>query len=179
MNTTIIPENQSRNRIINILSIAIPVAVAILLGIRMKIDLGAWTKTLPHIIGLINTATSICLILGLVFIKLKNVQLHRAMMISAFSLGAIFLVTYILYHISNPSTVFGGEGIIKYVYYFFLISHIVLSIGVVRFVLLALNYASLKQFNKHKKIVKIAYPIWLYVSISGVIVYLMISPYYQ
>ena len=100
-------------------------------------------------------------------------------MTSAFILGAVFLVTYILYHISNPSTPYGGEGIIRYIYYFFLITHIGLSIGVVRFVLLAMHHASNKEFNAHKKVVKIAFPVWLYVSITGVIVYLMISPYYN
>ncbi len=165
-------------KLINILSIAIPVAVALLIGIRTKIDLGTWTKVLPHVIGLINTLTSIALLLGLYFIKKRDIQAHRFVMLVAFGLGSIFLVTYILYHVSNPSTSFGGEGFVKYIYYFLLISHIGLSIVVVRYVLLALYYALSNQFQEHVKIVKIAFPVWLYVSITGVIVYLMISPYY-
>jgi putative membrane protein len=176
----LIPKNDKRiAKLLNVLSVAIPVVVAILIGgIRQKIDLGTWTSYLPHLNGLINTLTSLALVLGLVAIKQKNIALHRVSMLIAFVLGAIFLVNYIIYHISNPSTAFGGQGWIRPVYYFLLISHILLSIGVVYFVLKALYYALSNQIAEHKKVVKWAYPIWLYVSISGVIVYLLISPYY-
>ena len=97
---------------------------------------------------------------------------------AAFIQGSVFLILYILYHISNPSTPFGGEGLIRPIYYFLLISHIVLSIGVVRLVLKALHFALNDDIASHKKVVKWAYPIWLYVSISGVAVYLLIAPYY-
>ena len=137
-----------------------------------------WTKTLPHAIGLLNSTTAISLILGLIAIKNKNIAGHRKAMGAAFIQGSLFLVLYILYHISNPSTPFGGEGIIRPIYYFLLISHILLSIGVVRLVLKAIYYALTNNIVAHKAIVKWAYPIWLYVSVSGVIVYLMISPYY-
>lgn len=171
---------QKNNRlIINILSIAIPLVVALLLGIRTKIDLGTWTKSLPHAIGVINTLTSLVLVAGLIFVKQKKIDLHRLAMLAAVGLGAAFLVCYVTYHISNPSTEFGGQGIIRPIYYFLLITHIVLSIGVVRLVLLALHYALISDFNNHVKIVKFAYPIWLYVSTTGVIVYLLISPYYK
>lgn len=173
-------ENQKSNNklIINVLSIAIPLVVALLLGIRTKIDLGSWTKILPHAIGIINTLTSLVLVAGLLCIKQKNIVLHRYSMLTAVVLGTLFLVCYVTYHISNPSTEFGGEGIIKPIYYTLLISHIVLSIVVVRLVLLALHYALISDFHNHVKITKFAYPIWLYVSTTGVIVYLMISPYY-
>ncbi len=163
---------------INILSIAIPLAVALLIGIRTKVDLGSWTKLLPHVIGIVNSLTAIALIFGLYFIKNHQIAAHRKAMYIAFGLGTIFLITYILYHVSNPSTSFGGSGFVKYIYYFLLISHIGLSILVVRYVLLALHFALANQINEHKKIVKIAYPVWLYVSVTGVVVYLMISPYY-
>lgn len=177
---TITTENKSRSdKFINILSIAIPLAVAILIGIRTKIDLGTWTKILPHVIAALNASTSLLLIISLISIKNKNINIHRAANLGAFGLGAVFLVTYILYHISNPSTSYGGEGILKSIYYFFLLSHIILSIAVVRLVLLSMHYAINNQIAEHKKIVKWAYPIWLYVSVSGVVVYLMISPYYK
>ena len=165
-------------RIINVVSFAIPAAVAVLLGIRTKVDLGAWTKVLPHVIGALNTATSLLLLLGLYFIKRKNVSAHRTTMLGAFGLGALFLVCYILYHVSNPSTPFGGQGPIRQVYYFLLVSHILLSIVVVRFVLLAVYYALTDQIARHRKVVKYAYPTWLYVSVTGVLVYLLIRPYY-
>ncbi len=178
MATVLVEENKKYRKIINILAIAIPVAVAVLIGIRQKIDLGAWTKVLPHVIGMLNTATAILLLLGFYFIKTNNRNLHRLMMTFAFVLGAIFLVCYILYHISNESTPFGGSGFIRPIYYFLLISHILLSIVVVWFVLRAVYFGYSNQLAEHRKAVKWAFPIWLYVSVSGVIVYLLISPYY-
>ncbi|MCF2445355.1 DUF420 domain-containing protein [Dyadobacter sp. CY345] len=178
MATVLVEENKKYRKIINILAIAIPVAVAVLIGIRQKIDLGTWTKVLPHVIGMLNTATAILLLMGFYFIKTNNRNLHRLMMTFAFVLGAIFLVCYILYHISNESTPFGGSGFIRPIYYFLLISHILLSIVVVWFVLRAVYFGYSNQLAEHRKAVKWAFPIWLYVSVSGVIVYLLISPYY-
>jgi putative membrane protein len=178
MATLIIEKKPKYERIINILAIAIPVTVAALLGIRQKIDLGAWTKVLPHVIGILNTLTAILLIAGFYFVKQRNISAHRRTMTMAFALGAVFLVCYILYHISNESTPFGGQGWVRPVYYFLLISHILLSIGVVWFVLRAVYFGYTNQITQHRKAVKWAMPIWLYVSVSGVIVYLMISPYY-
>ncbi len=171
-------KSSSNDKLINVLSIAIPIAVAVLIGIQTRIPLGDWTKVLPHVIGFLNSTTALSLMIGFVAIKNKNIETHRKAMGAAFAQGAVFLVLYILYHISNPSTPFGGEGIIRPIYYFLLISHIVLSIGVVRLVLLAIYHALTGEIDRHKKIVKWAFPIWLYVSISGVLVYLLISPYY-
>jgi putative membrane protein len=171
-------KSAANDRLINITSIAIPVAVAVLIGIQTRIPLGDWTKVLPHVIGFLNTTTALTLLVGFFAIKNKNIEVHRKSMGFAFLQGGIFLILYILYHISNPSTPFGGQGIIRPVYYFLLISHIVLSIGVVRLVLLAIYHALTGDIQKHKAIVKWAYPIWLYVSVTGVIVYVLISPYY-
>ncbi|MFD1816186.1 putative membrane protein [Pseudarcicella hirudinis] len=179
MASLILDKNPKNDKLVNALSLAIPLAVALLIGIRQKIDLGAWTKVLPHIIGLLNSTTSITLILGFYFIRKGNIAAHRTLMLISFFQGALFLILYILYHVSNPSTSFGGEGILKPIYYFLLISHIVLSVGVVWFVLKAVYYALSNQIAEHKKVVKWAFPIWLYVSVTGVIVYLMISPYYN
>lgn len=179
MQTVHLAEARKANRVINTLAIAIPVAVAAMLGIQLKVDLGTWTNSLPFVNAVINSLTSVLLLLGLYFIKQKNVGAHRITMLSAFTLGAIFLVTYILYHITHESTPFGGEGWIRPVYYFLLISHIVLSIVVVWFVLRAVYFALSGQIARHKATVKWAYPIWLYVSITGVLVYFMIAPYYS
>lgn len=173
-----ITQSPKNSLIINLISIAIPLAVAGLLSLPTKLPLGDWTKVLPHFIGVINSTTAISLIIALVAIKNKNVAGHRKAMGAAVLQGAVFLVLYILYHVSNESTKFGGEGLIKYTYLFLLSSHIILSIGVVRLVLMSLYHALAGDFVAHKKSVKWAYPIWLYVSVSGVIVYLMISPYY-
>jgi putative membrane protein len=166
--------------VIGTLSVVIPVAVAVLLFMPAKANLNAdWIYFLPHLIGMLNTTTALALIAGFISIKKSRQDYHRLFMSIAFILGAIFLVVYITYHSTVESTPFGGEGMIKNIYYFFLLSHILLSIGVVPLVLMAFNHALKGRFDKHKKIVKFTLPIWLYVSISGVIVYLLISPYYQ
>lgn len=179
MVTLQVEQNKKYSRLINILAIVIPVVVALLLGIRQKVDLGEWTTYLPHLNAVINSATAVLLMVGLYFIKQKNVTAHRNVMLTAFTLGFVFLVSYVLYHLSNESTPFGGQGWVRPVYYFLLISHIGLSIVVVWFVLRAVYFALSGQIARHKAVVKWAYPIWLYVSITGVIVYLMISPYYR
>ncbi|MBO0939382.1 DUF420 domain-containing protein [Fibrella sp. HMF5335] len=175
----LVKSDRNANRFINIVSIAVPVVVALMLGIRQKFDLGSWTTYLPHINGVINSITSVLLVVGYYFIRQKNVAAHRATMLAAFTLGAFFLIGYVLYHISNPSTSFGGQGWIRPVYYFLLISHITLSVVVLWFVLRAVYFALTKQFVLHKKMTRWALPIWLYVSTTGVIVYLMIRPYYN
>ncbi|MFD2938074.1 DUF420 domain-containing protein [Spirosoma flavum] len=171
-------QQQKANRVITVLSVAIPVAVAVLLGIRQKVNLGTWTTYLPHLNGIINSITSVLLLLGFYFIRQKNVLAHKRTMLAAFTFGSLFLVSYVLYHLTNESTPFGGEGWVRPVYYFLLVSHIVLSVVVVWFVLRAVYFALSGQISKHKQTVKYAFPIWLYVSVTGVIVYLMIKPYY-
>ncbi len=164
--------------LVNVLSIAVPVVVAVLLGIRTKLELGDWTKVIPHVIGGINTATSVCLILGIIAQRVGRIGVHRAMMTTAFCLGGVFLVCYVTYHLTNESTRFGGEGAMRVIYYFVLISHIVLSLLVLPLVLRAFLFAVTHQIARHKAIAKWAFPIWLYVSVTGVLAYLMISPYY-
>lgn len=171
-------QERKANRVINTLAIAIPLAVAVLLGIRQKVDLGGWTTYLPHLNAVINSVTAGLLLAGLYFIRQKNVLAHKRTMLVAFTLGSVFLVSYVLYHLTNESTPFSGQGWIRPVYYFLLVSHIVLSVVVVWFVLRAVYFALTNQFVKHRKTVKWAYPIWLYVSITGVIVYFLIEPYY-
>lgn len=169
------PENQKSSKIfINTISIVIPLAVVALLAIPNKLELGTWTKSVTHVIGAINTLTTISLILGLVFIKLKNIRLHQLMMTISFALGGIFLVCYVLYHLTNPANKFTGTGAIRYIYLFILATHIGLSFVVLPLVLRAMYYAVKKQFDHHRKIVRFAYPIWLYVSVTGVAVYFML-----
>lgn len=164
--------------LINTLSVVIPVVVAGLLSLPNKLQLGDWTKSLSHVIGFINSLTTITLIAGLIFIKQKKIELHRMAMTFSFLLGAFFLICYVLYHLTNPANKFYGEGIIRYVYFFTLISHIALSLVVLPLVLRAMFYAVTKQFFHHKKLVRYAYPIWLYVSATGVAVYLMLYHFY-
>ena len=159
---------------INTLSVVVPIFVVFMLSFPNKLNLGEWTKNLSHAIGIINSLTTIVLLCGLVFIKQSKVHLHRIAMTTAFVLGGLFLVCYIAYHISNPANRFHGTGFSRYIYFFFLISHIGLSFIVLPLVLRAMFFAVTKQFARHKKIVRYAYPIWLYVSASGVVVYFML-----
>jgi len=179
MATLQLEQHRKYGRLINTLAIVIPLVVAILLGVRQKVDLGRWTTYLPHINAVLNTVTAVLLMVGYYFIKNKKVTAHRNTMLSAFVLGFLFLISYVLYHLSNESTPFGGQGLVRPIYYFLLVSHIVLSVVVVWFVLRAVYFALSGQFDKHRQVVKWAYPIWLYVSITGVVVYFLIAPYYQ
>lgn len=165
--------------IIGILSVVVPLLVAVLLFLPQFISLGNQDFTfLPHLNAILNSSTAFCLILALVFVKNKNYKAHQYSMFSGLILSTLFLLSYVVYHSQVESTPFGGEGIIRTVYFSLLLSHILLSVVVIPFVLLAFYYALKGNFDKHKKIVKWGYPIWLYVAISGVTVYYLIRPYY-
>ena len=168
------------NKLIVVLSVAIPVVVALLFGVNLK-KLGFDVQPLsflPPIYAAINVLTAILLVAAVIAIKNKNRKLHENLMKSAIACSVAFLGMYVAYHMTSDSTKFGGEGAIKYVYYFILITHILLSIIIIPLVLTTYVKAWSEQFYKHKKIAKITFPIWLYVAVTGVVVYLMISPYY-
>lgn len=163
-------------KLIVALSVIIPIAVAALFGI--KIPNVEPLSFLPPIYAGINGLTAVLLIAALVAIKKKNVALHETLIKFSMGLSAAFLVMYVAYHMTSDSTPYGGEGAMRYIYFFILVTHIVLSIVIIPFVLITFSRALSKQFDKHKKIAKIAFPLWLYVAITGVVVYLMIAPYY-
>jgi putative membrane protein len=168
-------QNQTKSILwINVLSVIVPVVVAVLLGVPTKLDLGAWTKSLSHVIGAINSVTTVLLVAGLIFIRQNRINLHRVAMTAAFSLGALFLVAYVTYHLTNPANRYTGVGFSRYVYFFFLITHVALSLVVLPLVLRAMFFAVAGLYDRHRRIVRYAYPIWLYVSATGVIVYLML-----
>jgi putative membrane protein len=161
-------------------SILIPVVVAILFSVKLK-DLGYNVEPLsflPPIYAAINGITAVVLVAGVLAIKNGNRRLHERLMTTAIVLSVAFLVMYVAYHMTTDSTKFGGEGIIRPIYFFLLISHILLSIAVIPLVLITYVRALAEKFDRHKKVAKITFPIWLYVAITGVVVYLMISPYY-
>lgn len=158
----------------------IPAIVVVLLMLPKgeSSEIKPWIYQLPFYNAIINTLTALLLITGVYFVKNAKVKYHKISMLSAFILGSIFLIFYVIYHSNAPSTKFGGEGIVRYVYFFFLLSHILLAFIVVPLVLSAVYFGVTEKIDKHRKIVKFTFPVWLYVSITGVIVYLMISPYY-
>ena len=173
-------QEKKYKRIITILSIVIPLAVAALFGVNLrKLGFNVEPLTfLPPIYATINGLTALVLVASVIAIKKKNRKLHEQLNTFAMFCSLVFLLLYIAYHMTSDSTKFGGEGGIRYVYYFILITHIILSIVVIPFVLTTFMRAKLGKFKEHKKIAKITFPLWLYVAVSGVVVYIMISPYY-
>jgi len=172
-------EKKFRTPII-IVSILIPIVVAILFSVKLK-DFGINVEPLsflPPIYASINGITAILLILAVRAIKNGNRSLHEKLMTSAIACSVIFLVMYVAYHMTSESTKFGGEGVIRYVYFFILLTHIALSVIIIPLVLFTYVRALSKQFDRHKKLARITFPLWLYVAVTGVVVYLMISPYY-
>lgn len=188
----VIQANKGYLRLIYVVSIVVPALVAVLLFSTMKFEMAGWVKSLPTLNAILNSTTSVLLISALFAIRAKKIELHRNLMLSSLILGAMFLISYVLYHSTSESTVFGdvdhngvldeveaaSVGTSRMVYLIVLLSHIGFSIVVVPFVLIAFYYALSDQVSKHRKIVKFTYPIWLYVSLTGVLVYLLIRPYY-
>lgn len=180
MNLVDLDKEKKYNKWIVVLSILIPLVVGALFGVNLR-RLGFNVEPLtflPPIYAFINGLTAIILIFAVVAIKNKNRKGHERLMKFAISLSVLFLLLYIAYHITSDSTKFGGEGTIAYLYYFILITHIILSIIIIPFVLITYVRAITNNIERHKKIARITFPLWLYVAISGVIVYIMISPYY-
>lgn len=178
MNNSI--QEKKYKKIITALSIIIPIAVAALFGVNLR-KLGFDVEPLtflPPIYASINGLTAVLLVLAAIAIRKGNRKLHEQLNTTAIACSLLFLLMYIAYHMTSDSTSFGGEGVVKYVYYFILITHIVLSVIVIPFVLLTYMKAKLTNFVEHRKIAKKTFPIWLYVAVTGVIVYVMISPYY-
>lgn len=172
-------ERKYRGLII-VLSILIPVVVAILFTVKLK-DFGfdvAPLTFLPPIYAGINALTAVVLVAAVMTIKRGNRLLHERLMKLAIAFSVCFLVLYVAYHMTSDSTAFGGDGVIRYLYFFILITHILLSIVIIPLVLVTYVRALSERFDAHKKIAKITFPIWLYVAVSGVIVYFMIAPYY-
>ncbi|MDO6674373.1 DUF420 domain-containing protein [Tenacibaculum sp. 1_MG-2023] len=169
-------EEKKYKKLITIVSIVIPIAVAALFGV--KIPNVEPLSFLPPIYASINGFTAVLLVASVVAIKKGKRKLHEQLNTTAIICSALFLVMYVAYHMTSDSTKFGGEGMIKYVYFFILITHILLSIVIIPFVLITFMRARLGNFPEHRKIAKITFPLWLYVAVTGVVVYLMISPYY-
>lgn len=164
------------NRIIAIVSIVIPVVVAMLFTV--KIPNVQPLSFLPPIYATINGITAILLLVAVWAVKEGREKLHQKLMTLNIGLSLLFLIMYIGYHMTSDSTSYGGDGFVKYFYYFILITHIILSIALIPLVLRTYVKAYLKDFDGHRALAKFTFPIWLYVAVTGVVVYVMISPYY-
>ncbi len=161
------------------LSVAVPVIVLILMLMPERYNLfGTDSLTFPLFHAILNFSTAILLIVGYYFMRIQKYNLHRNTMIAAFFLSAIFLVSYVLSKISNEPVPYGGYGLLRYIYFFILITHIILSAIIVPLVLFTMYRGLSGQYKKHSKIARWTFPIWLYVAVTGVLVFLFMLPYY-
>jgi len=162
------------------LSIAVPLVVAVLILFPdvFKADLGIHPGTLPAFHAILNGTTAVLLLAGLYLISQRKIAAHRSVMMAAFGLSAVFLVSYVISKINADPTPYGGEGWLRPLYFFILISHILLSVPVLPLAMLAIFRGYTGEYGKHRRIVKYTFPIWLYVAVTGVLVYLFMQPYY-
>ncbi|RYF92313.1 MAG: DUF420 domain-containing protein, partial [Chitinophagaceae bacterium] len=173
------PKNDKlAKRIIILLSVIVFAAVVVLSRVKLEVDLGFDIHLFATFNAVVNTMVSILLLGGLIMVKLRKLELHKRIMIAAIVLSALFLVSYICHHLFAGDTKFGGVGAIRYVYFTILITHIFLAAIILPFILFTAYRALTGEFDRHMKIARITWPIWFYVSVTGVVVYLMISPYY-
>jgi len=182
MNTNT-PNTSSKNDkvflpLIVFFSILLPLAVAILFYMPKANQTTSYIQFLPLLHACINFTVSMLLVFARIAVKNKKIAWHRKLMSSAFLLSTLFLISYVTYHFLKTETHFGGIGWIRMVYFFILLTHIVLAAVVLPFVLLSFYRAWNGQIQSHKKWAKITFPIWLYVSITGVLVYILMAPYY-
>ena len=166
----------------NIFILSVSAVVFLAVVVLHELNLNIEVDFDPHIFAkfnaIINGTVSFLLISGLFFVKSKKYHLHKRVMNLSIILSVLFLLSYIAHHLLAESTVFGGEGSIKSIYYFILVTHIILAGLSLPFILYTAYRASIAEFGKHKKLARYVYPVWLYVAITGVIVYFLISPYY-
>ena len=176
METDALQKEKRFNRLITVISVAIPLVVAVLFGVRLpNVEPLSF---LPPIYAGINGLTALLLLLALWAIKSGKRSLHQRLMTTCIALSLLFLAMYVAYHMTSDSTPYGGTGALRYLYFFILISHILLSIVVIPLVLKTYAKAYLKDFSGHRRLARITFPVWLYVAVTGVVVYLMIAPYY-
>ena len=169
---------RSYTALIIFVSILVPSLVAFLCYGPPLLKIDGDLSFMPKFHAILNSMTTVLLIAGYIFIRNKLILYHRFCMISALTLSLTFLLSYVTYHASTEPTEYGGEGMIKTVYYIILITHIIMAAGILPLILFTAYRALSGQFERHKKIARWTLPLWLYVTITGVVVYFMISPYY-
>jgi putative membrane protein len=162
-----------------IFSAVIFLAVATMGAVHLKVDLGFNVHIFATINAFINSMVTLLLVAALVAVKLRKLVLHKRLMLAAMVLSVLFLISYVCHHLFAGDTKYGGEGGLRYLYFFILITHIFLAAIIMPFVLFTAYRALIAEFPEHKKLARITWPIWLYVSVTGVVVYLFISPYYH
>lgn len=179
MQASIQKNDKKANWLIGIFSFVVFAVVVSLGRIHLKLDLGFDVHIFAKINAFINSLIAILLVAALVAVKNKKIYLHRRLMLASLVLSILFLVSYIAHHLLAGETKFGGEGVIKTIYYFILITHIFLAAVILPFILFTAYRGLTAEFDKHKKLAKLTWPLWFYVAVTGPVVYYLISPYYQ
>lgn len=164
--------------IIGILSVVVFVAVIVLGKVTVNVNLGFNPHIFAAINAYINSILTVLLIVAFIAVKQRKFVLHKRLMLTNICLSAVFLISYICHHLFTESTSFGDVSAMRYVYYTILVTHIILAALILPFILYTSYHSLTGDYKKHKKLARITWPIWLYVAITGVVVYLMISPYY-
>jgi len=176
------PSIQKNDRLARAAIIAVSaivfIAVVLLKQVQVPVDPSFDVHLFARINAGINSLVSLLLVAGLVAVKSGRYQLHKRLMISAIFLSVLFLLSYIAHHLLAGDTRYGGEGMIRYLYFFILVSHIFLAAVILPFILFTSYRALVAEWPAHRKMAKVTWPVWFYVSVTGVLVYWMISPYY-
>lgn len=160
-------------------SILVPVLVLVLMYLPERFNFtGVEMGTFPFFHAVLNFCTALLLVAGYFSMRMKELKWHRNLMITAFFLSAIFLVSYVISKISNDPVPYGGEGLLRPIYFFVLITHILLSAIIVPLVLFTMYRGLTGEVEKHRKIARYTFPVWLYVAVTGVLVYVFMAPYY-
>ncbi|GAO42180.1 DUF420 domain-containing protein [Flavihumibacter petaseus] len=165
--------------LIGVVSFVVFAAVVLLSQVQVNVDLGFDVHLFARINAVINSVVAVLLLAGLVAVKKGNFQVHKKIMLTAMVLSALFLVSYICHHLFAGDTKFQGTGLIRPVYFFILATHIFLAAIILPFILYTAYRALIAEWPQHRKLARITWPIWFYVAVTGVVVYLMISPYYS
>lgn len=173
--------NPGLEKKLNIISIVVSIVVLILVGVmrQVKINLGIDFSFLPPVHALLNTGAAISLVIAYNHIRKKNIEAHKTAIFAAMTFSALFLVCYVLYHFTTEETRYCGEGALRGVYFFFLISHIVLAAISLPFILITFSRGISYQFEKHRKMARFVFPVWLYVAVTGPVCYLLLYPCYS
>lgn len=173
-------QNKILERKLNIASIIVSLVVLALVVMmrRVKIDLGVDFSFLPLLHAILNSCAAICLIFALRAVKSKNFKAHEKWIYAAIGFSVTFLLSYVLYHFTTEETLYCKEGFIRGIYFFFLISHIILAAVILPFILFTFTRAYTEQFERHKRMAKWVFPIWFYVAVTGPIIYFMLAPCY-
>lgn len=174
----LLTKNDKRARTL-ILLVSATIFLAIVLLGRVQVPApGFDIHIFAKINAIINSIVSLTLVAALVAVKSRNYKLHRKLMLTAMVLSVLFLISYVCHHLLAGDTKFGGAGAIRYIYFFILITHILLAAIILPFILFTTYRGLIAEWPQHRKLARITWPIWLYVSVTGVLVYLLISPYY-